>query len=48
VDSIFVRDLDLEELWDPEMAKGPYPTARLAEVDDAETALSSLVVSPEN
>jgi hypothetical protein len=43
-----VRDLDLEELWDPESAKGPYPTERLAEVDDAETALSSLVVSPEN
>ena len=43
-----VRDLDLDELCDPEIAKGPYPTERLADVDEAETALSSLVVSPEN
>ncbi len=48
VDSILVRDLDLDELCDPEMAKGPYPTDRLADVDEADTALSSLVVSPEN
>jgi hypothetical protein len=48
VDSILVRDLDLDELCDPEIAKGPYPTERLADDDVAETALSSLVVSPEN
>lgn len=48
VDSILVRDLDLDELCDPEIAKGPYPTDRLADVDEADTALSSLVVSPEN
>lgn len=33
VESILVRGLDLEELWDLEIAKGPYPTERLAEVD---------------
>lgn len=48
VDSILVFDLDLEELCDPETAKGPQPTETLAWVEEAETALSSLVVSPEN
>lgn len=48
VDSILVRDLDFEELCEPETANGPYPTERLAEVDEADTALSSFVVSPEN
>lgn len=48
VDSILVLELDLDCLWEPEMAKGPYPTDKLASVLDAETALSRLVVSPEN